>query len=271
MTQPDTAATCLISTRSQHRIATVHIRSPLFIWVRCGTKTLIHPQGAQACLAGQALAIAQCTEWDVINDPAPHSRYEALVLQFGRTALADFHERYGHDFSLRPLQDCAAIDMPAALADSASLTARTLMDAAASDRLKHHRALDVLLLLAEHGIVFEPLQAIAWEEKIRRLIGQRLHADWSVPTLAEAFHVSASTLRRKLAQERVSVSSLVREVRLESALLMLQTSALPVGEVAQRCGYESHSRFTAAFKSRFGFLPSVLRAEPALEPASMSA
>ena len=236
VTQIDTAVTCLISTRSQHRIATVRIREPLLIWVRCGTKTLVHPQGAQICLAGQALAIAQGTEWDMINDPAPYTRYEALVLQFGRSAIADFHERYGHELALRPLQDCAAIDMSTALADSVSLAAQTLADAAVSLRLKHHRALDVLLLLAEHGIVFEPLQAISWEEKVRRLIGQRLHAEWSVPTLAEAFHVSASTLRRKLAQDRVSVSALVREVRLESALLMLQTSALPVGEVAQRCG-----------------------------------
>jgi transcriptional regulator GlxA family with amidase domain len=41
---------------------------------------------------------------------------------------------------------------------------------------------------------------------------------------------------------------------------MLQTSDLSVGEVAQHCGWESHSRFTAAFQQRWGVAPSVVRA-----------
>lgn len=40
---------------------------------------------------------------------------------------------------------------------------------------------------------------------------------------------------------------------------LLQTRQLLVGEVVQHCGYESHSRFSAVFRSRYGFLPSHLR------------
>jgi transcriptional regulator GlxA family with amidase domain len=47
---------------------------------------------------------------------------------------------------------------------------------------------------------------------------------------------------------------------METALTLLQSSRLPIGEIAQRCGWESHSRFSAAFQERWGFAPSVLRA-----------
>ena len=47
--------------------------------------------------------------------------------------------------------------------------------------------------------------------------------------------------------------------RLETALVLLQSSTLQVSEIAARCGYESHSRFSAAFRERFGFPPSQLR------------
>ena len=48
-------------------------------------------------------------------------------------------------------------------------------------------------------------------------------------------------------------------MRLETGLVLLQSSALQVSEIAARCGYESHSRFSAAFRERFGFSPSQLR------------
>ena len=66
-------------------------------------------------------------------------------------------------------------------------------------------------------------------------------------------------LQRRLAQEGETVSQCLRDVRLETALVLLQSSTLQVSEIAARCGYESHSRFSAAFRERFGFPPSQLR------------
>ena len=67
--------------------------------------------------------------------------------------------------------------------------------------------------------------------------------------LAEAFAISASTLQRRLAAEHTTASDVVRDVRLETALALLHGTSLHVGEIAARCGYESHSRFSAAFRS----------------------
>ncbi|WP_420851626.1 helix-turn-helix transcriptional regulator [Propionivibrio soli] len=89
---------------------------------------------------------------------------------------------------------------------------------------------------------------------------QRPHAEWNANTLASAFNVSESTLRRRVEGCGNTLARLVREVRLETALSLLQTTELPVGEVAQRCGWDSHSRFSAAFQERWSVAPIVVRA-----------
>jgi len=129
----------------------------------------------------------------------------------------------------------------------------------ASDAMREHRAMEVLLLLAERGLVFAASRELAWADRVRRLLSQRPQAPWTLQQVAEAFHLSASSLQRRLAEESASFSQCIREVRLETAMALLQDSALQVSEVAARCGYDSHSRFSAAFRERFGFAPSHLR------------
>ena len=107
--------------------------------------------------------------------------------------------------------------------------------------------------------MFAPPGELGWADRVRRLIGPSPQADWTVERIAAAFATSASTLQRRLAQEGETVSQCLRDVRLETALVLLHSSTLQVSEIAARCGYESHSRFSAAFRERFGFPPSQLR------------
>ncbi|MFW3298430.1 helix-turn-helix domain-containing protein, partial [Enterobacter quasiroggenkampii] len=39
----------------------------------------------------------------------------------------------------------------------------------------------------------------------------------------------------------------------------LQSTRLPIGEIALQCGYLSSSRFTARFRQHYGCLPKTLR------------
>jgi len=204
--------------------------------------------------------LAKDSVWDVVNHPAPHARYQACVLQIAPEMAADFHQRYpalaGH---ARPvLAQVLAVD--GTLAASLQAAADALADSSPlSPTLRRHRATEVLLLLAERGWVFAPSSQLSSADRVRRVVAGRLHADWNAEAVALALHTSPSTLARQLAKEGSSIAATVREARLETALGLLQTSALPVGEIAQHCGYASHSRFGAAFKSRFGFAPSLLR------------
>lgn len=250
---------CLISTHVRHRLATVTMRSDILIWVRSGTKTLHDPRGTLEASADEVLVAAHGTQWDITNDPMPQGRYEALVLQFGSDVLHEFDRRYKADFQLKPLEGGMKIGTDAGLVQTVLRATEILSAPAASMRVQQHRVMEVLLLLAERGCVFHSTDEVSWPDKVRRLVSQRPHEDWSLEQVAGCFHMSASTLQRRLREFDVSVGDLVRETRLEVALMLLQSTSMPVGEVAQRCGYDSHSRFSVAFRTRYGFLPSYLR------------
>lgn len=252
------AATCLISTRQFHRVATVTVRDDVLIWVRKGVKTLVHHADEHRVGAGQAVVMAKGTQWDVINDPAPHDRYEALILQFGEGAIQAFHASYGASYPVQPMDDCFTLSATPDLEQTLLRVADAIASPAASGKLTNHRVIEVLLMLADRGCVIKSPAELTWPDRIRRLIAQRPHAEWTVASLASACHVSSSTLRRRLSEANLTVGNLVREVRLETALLLLQSTNLAVGDVAQRCGYASPGRFSAAFRTRYGFSPSRL-------------
>lgn len=243
----------------RYRIRTLTVRDDLFVAVLKGRKILQTADSTLSAGHQQGVLVAQGTQWDVINDPEGHPHYEALALSFSDTLIREFS-------SSSVTSTGAAIKaVQTVMVDEELLEAmqRTLSPTSGreiSAPLLHHRIMEILMLLAERGWRFEPSQALSWPDKVRRLVAQRPHGDWNVAVLAGLFHLSESTLRRRLESSGITLAALVREVRLETALSMLQTTEWPVGEVAQRCGWDSHSRFTAIFQQRWGVAPSVVRA-----------
>lgn len=257
-----------IVTWAQHRISTLTLREDLLVLVRQGRKSLVGAGRTLVAERGQVLVVARGTQWDVVNDPAGQSCYEALALGFGDALVREQWQRQAGDgAATRSLDDAQVLGADAELAEAAQRAARFLQARSVSEAVQRHRLAEVLLLLSERGLHFRPADELGWDERVRRLVAQRPHADWTVDSLAQAFHLSPSTLRRRLDGCGAAVAALVREVRLEIALSLLQTTRLPIGEIAQRCGWESHSRFTAAFQERWGFAPSVLRSGPVSMPA----
>lgn len=259
MASPPPALSLQIATAVHHRIHTVTVRMDSVGWVVSGTKHLVTPAGGHRYPSGQVFVLPRAAQWEVVNDPAPHGRYVARLLCFAPELVEQFHCRFGQFAALAPVQGCAGLAADAAFEGSYMRAVSALEDGASSQALREHRALEVLLLLAEAGIVFAPPGELGWAERVRRLVGPSPQADWSVERIAGAFGTSASTLRRRLAQEGETVGQCLRDVRLETGLMLLQSSPLQVSEIAARCGYESHSRFSAAFRERFGFPPSQLR------------
>ncbi|GFZ89919.1 helix-turn-helix transcriptional regulator [Dyella caseinilytica] len=243
----------------RYRIRTLTVRGDLFVAVLKGRKTL---QAAHHILSAgrqEGVLIAQGTQWDVINAPEGAHPYEALALSFGDDIVREFSASPASDSSAR-IKAALAVTVDGELLEAMQRTLPPASGKRVSAALLHHRIMEVLILLAERSWRFEPGRALSWPDKVRRLVAQRPHGDWSVATLADAFHVSESTLRRRLESSDTTLAALVREVRLETALSMLQTTDWSVGEVARRCGWDSHSRFTALFQQRWGVAPSVVRA-----------
>ena len=230
-----------IATTVHHRVHTVTVRMDSVGWVVSGTKHLVTPGGGHRFPRGRVFVLP------------------ARLLCFAPELVEQFHRQFGQFAAVPPVQGCAGLMADATFEDSFTRAVAALESDASSQALREHRALEVLLMLAEAGLVFAPPGDLGWAERVRRLIGPSPQADWTVERIAAAFATSASTLQRRLAQEGETVSQCLRDVRLETALVLLQSSTLQVSEIAARCGYESHSRFSAAFRERFGFPPSQLR------------
>ena len=56
-----------------------------------------------------------------------------------------------------------------------------------------------------------------------------------------------------------SIAAHLKEHRLEKAAQLLRETDLTMAEIARQVGYESQSKFTAAFKEQYGLLPTAYR------------
>ena len=78
--------------------------------------------------------------------------------------------------------------------------------------------------------------------------------------LARMFHRNPTTLKEDFkAVYGMSIAAHMKEHRLEHASLLLRQAEDSIADIARAVGYESQSKFTAAFKEKYGVLPSALR------------
>lgn len=243
----------------KYRLKTLTVRDDLLVLVRQGAKVLYTPDSELVAKQGQCVLMAKGTQWDVVNDPMGHACCETLVLPISAHVVQQFNALHTVTHATVVTQ-ARVFNFDDILLDAVNrVLAPSDETAEISQAVLMHRVMEVLLLLSLKGIRLASDTELSWVDRVRRLVAQKPQADWSVDVLCDMFHMSESTLRRRLKENGVTLAGLVREVRLEQALGMLQTSTLQVGEVAQRCGWDSHSRFSAAFLNRWGVSPSTVR------------
>lgn len=88
----------------------------------------------------------------------------------------------------------------------------------------------------------------------------------AVGQVAAAMHMSTRTLKRRLAEQGVTFSSLVDAERRDRALLLLRTGDHSVNEVAQQLGYSTISAFIRAFHRWTGATPTEYRRRHVRQP-----
>lgn len=100
-------------------------------------------------------------------------------------------------------------------------------------------------------------------EPTRARVRQHLHhAQPAWPDLAAtaaALHMSTSTLQRHLAAEGTSFQALKDELRRDIAIVRLNTSSVPLADLAQQLGFTDVAAFQRAFKSWTGSPPGAYR------------
>lgn len=230
------------------------------MWVRRGEKRLWLDQRQYTAAADQLIMVPGGMTLDLQNHPGPQG-YLCELLQLDNELLRKFVETYADEVQAARAHApalCAPMD------ESMKQLWQALFDGLGGGedaRLSEHRALGLLLAitLSGAGSVLFSRQGEQLSERIRNLLLLQPGKDWRVEDVARHVGMGQSTLRRKLEAEGVSFRALLDQVRLNSALGLVQNSRQPIGAIANLCGYESASRFTQRFQAHFGVKPSQLR------------
>jgi AraC-like DNA-binding protein len=92
---------------------------------------------------------------------------------------------------------------------------------------------------------------------LRRFVG---HSDWpGLDQVADVFHVSPTTLRRRLEAELTSYQGIKDEVRRDAAIHYLCSTDLSVVDIGALVGFQEPSAFRRAFKAWSGVQPGEYR------------
>ena len=97
---------------------------------------------------------------------------------------------------------------------------------------------------------------IALIHEVHEYLLEHLDEKVTIDALSRLFHVNTTTLKTVFKSVYGnSLASHIKEHRMERAAELLTATGLSVSEIARQVGYDSQSKFTAAFKSHTGVLP----------------
>ena len=123
------------------------------------------------------------------------------------------------------------------------------------------RKREILELLCHmgHSEILSLLGTPKIKDKVHDLFVAQNFQELSIEYICSQLMTSESTLRRKLKSEGTSVQEIKDKARLGFGFHLLQTTRHSIGLIADKCGYQSQSRFTDKFKTLYGLTPSELR------------
>lgn len=98
-----------------------------------------------------------------------------------------------------------------------------------------------------------------WAMEVQRQLSHSPGEVLSMSAMADTFHVSPRTLRRRLEEEGITYQELVLEFRMSMSTQYLEERALTVGEISQLVGYKNPANFYRAFLLEFEMTPNEYR------------
>lgn len=96
-------------------------------------------------------------------------------------------------------------------------------------------------------------------ERIRQYLQENFRSPITRESVAEQFHLHPGYLSRLFTARGENFSTVLRDLRMDHAAVLLRNTELLVDEIADQCGYQSTTFFTAVFRSRFGVPPGKYR------------
>jgi YesN/AraC family two-component response regulator len=82
----------------------------------------------------------------------------------------------------------------------------------------------------------------------------------SLKKIAHNFKIGETTLCKSVKRDiHMTVNELVRSIRVEKAMQLLQSTELPIFSVAEKAGIPDYNYFAKIFKKETGVAPSIFR------------
>lgn len=103
-------------------------------------------------------------------------------------------------------------------------------------------------------------EQIETAHKVHEYLTAHINERHTIESLSHRFLINQTTLKNVFrAVYGNSVAAHIKEHRMEAAAKLLEEGTLTIAEVSGKVGYESQSKFTAAFKAAYGVLPTEYR------------
>ncbi|MEI6894449.1 MAG: helix-turn-helix transcriptional regulator [Colwellia sp.] len=235
----------------EQNLLNVPIAKPLLIVVLKGDKEL----GADnkiTCHPGDFIFLSASPAINMRNIPKGKG-YFALLIEF------DFQDFNGLQINTANKKEYFIGKTTASLASCLQQFVESSLWAPQAVWSLRKREIISLLCHMGHSEILSLLASPQLKDSVHKLFIEQGFQQVTIELLCKHLAVSESTLRRKLKLEGTSVQQIKVQARLGLALHLLQTTRHTIGIIADKCGYQSQSRFTDRFKQRFGLTPSELR------------
>ena len=227
------------------------IPKPLLIVVLNGDKELGKDE-TSICHAGDFVFLSDSPAINMRNIPQ-NKDYYALVIEF------DYQDFSGLQINRSNKQDyligATTPTLEKCLQQFVDISAHTPKEVWS---LRKREIIEMLCHIG-HSDVLSLLGTPKVKDKVHDLFVAQNFQELSIEYICSQLITSASTLRRKLKLEGTNVQEIKNKARLGFGFHLLQTTRHSIGLIAEKCGYQSQSRFTDKFKSLYGLTPSELR------------
>ena len=226
------------------------------MFVRAGEKVVRGPNYSFTISSGSIGLLPPRTVLTIENRPGPDGLYLANAMVLDPRLFSERGRR----------KDLPVVDPFPSTANNHTIAAferaaLILDDPTVPLAIQDHAVCELLLWLEQDGIGFRADQPPTFLDRLRSILTAEPDAEWRVADAARILAVSDATLRRRLASKGTSFSDMLMDVRMTHALGLLQTTELPINQIALDCGYQSPSRFSVRFRKRFGISPSAIRTQ----------
>ncbi|CAI0754146.1 Urease operon transcriptional activator [Serratia quinivorans] len=257
---PGIGASAHIIQHTELLFPSVYFEQPHLYLVQQGHKRVRWQQREVVAHSGELLIIDGGQTVDIVNEPSEEGVFSCQLLTCDPLLLTAPPAQVETQPTTAFDAVLALRNLPCALMHSFETTSLALA-------LRHrfpavimrHKMLEILLWLKQFNISFIHNEARNLTQQVRRCLATDPHNIWTAAEVADTLSMSEVMLRRKLSAENNSLRNLMIDVRMSSALALLQSTDWPISIIAQHVGYESSSRFAERFRKRFGFAPTAIR------------